>query len=349
MVDLKPMNVLGYLNEKYGTATIKKIFPLGAGAHGEGFRVEFEAEGVDRTVIVKTLLGESFGHEYPADRAQVFIQAHTAYNLMQNHVKSIDVVGMGPQGLASLGAPEEYFIVMEEAPGKPYFEDLDRVRGSGVTEEDRAKVEKLADFLAELHASKIENPSLYRRKIRDTVGHGECLMGVFDTYPPTEFTSEIELVQITMKAVKWWGRIKDMGHRLSTVHGDFHPGNIYWEDENFTLLDRSRGLYGDPADDLSALAINFIFYDLQQTADFTGPYRELFDLFFERYLSWTHDDEVFQTIAPFFAFRAAVVANPMLYPDVDDKVRRKLFNFAQNILDTDVFDWKNVQVYFTRM
>jgi hypothetical protein len=349
MADLKPMNVLGYLNEKYGEATIKKIFPLGAGAHGEGYRVEFSADGVDKAVIVKTLFSDGFGHDYPSDRAQVFIQAHLAYNKMKNHVHSLDVVGMGPNGLASLGESEEYFIVMEEAPGKPYFDDLERVRETGVTEEDRAKVEKLADFLAEIHASKIDNPSLYRRKIRDTVGHGECLMGVFDTYPPTHFTSEIELVQITMKAVKWWGRIKDMGHRLSTVHGDFHPGNIYWDDEAFVLLDRSRGLYGDPADDLSALAINYIFYDLQGTPDFSGPYRELFDLFFERYLSWTHDDEVFQTIAPFFAFRAAVVANPALYPDVDDSVRRKLFNFAQNVLDTDVFDWKNVSAYFTRM
>lgn len=349
MVEIKPVHVLDYLTNVYGSAKIRKIFPLGAGAHGEGYRVQFEVQGEARSVIVKSLFPEHFGHEYPADRAQVLIQAHMAYNRMDRHVRSLDVMGLGPRGLISLGEAEEFFIVMEEAKGTPYFEDLGRIARTGVTEGDRRRVQALADFLAELHSSKIDNPSLYRRKIRDTVGHGECLMGVLDTYPEVGFTSNIEMVQIVMKAVKWWGRIKDRGHRLSVVHGDFHPGNIWWKGEEFTLLDRSRGLYGEPADDLTALTINYILYDLQRTPDFTGPFRELFDLFFDRYIQWTADEEVFEVMAPFYAFRAAVVADPMLYPDVDDSVRRKIFNFTQNILDEQVFDRKNVSDYFTRM
>jgi len=52
-----------------------------------------------------------------------------------------------------------------------------------------------------------------------------------------------------------------------------------------------------------------------------------------------------KVLAPFFAFRVAVIANPIFYPDVDDYVRRKLLNFAQNVLDEDEFNPEDVEMY----
>lgn len=42
--------------------------------------------------------------------------------------------------------------------------------------------------------------------------------------------------------------------RLRQVHGDFHPWKILFElGADFRLLDRSRGEFGDPADDVTSL------------------------------------------------------------------------------------------------
>lgn len=349
MVEVKPLDVLNYLKDRYGDVKMRSVEPLGTGVHGMGFEVRFLHQGDEHTVVVKTLFPENFGHDYPSDRAQVLLMAHQSYNLMPRHVRSIDVLGMTNEGLIPIGPALDFYIIMDEASGTPYFADLDRIlETKEVTDEDLARVDILADFMAEMHAEKEDNPILYRRKIRDTVGHGECLMGVIDTYPDVEFTSNIEMTQIVMKAVRWWGKIKNHTYRLSTTHGDFHPGNIWWDGTEFTLLDRSRGLVGDPADDVSALTINYIVYGLQATPDFSGPFRQLFDRFFERYIEKSGDIDIFRVLAPFYAFRGVVVSNPIFYPDVSDRVRRKIFNFMQNILDEEEFKVDHASDYFIR-
>ena len=55
---------------------------------------------------------------------------------------------------------------------------------------DKKKIRAMAVYLAEIHAMKKDSKTLYWRKLRDTIGHGECLMGVFDTYPDGSFPME---------------------------------------------------------------------------------------------------------------------------------------------------------------
>jgi hypothetical protein len=82
----------------------------------------------------------------------------------------------------------------------------------------------LVGYLARLHSEKKDNPVLYRRHIRDLIGHGEMLMGVIDTYPDIrtlDFTTPEEIERIETEAVKWRNKIKFKSHRLSRIHGDF--------------------------------------------------------------------------------------------------------------------------------
>ena len=130
------------------------------------------------------------------------------------------------------------------------------------------------------------------------------------------------------------------------THGDFHPWNIMFrEGADFTVLDRSRGEWGEAADDVSSITMNYLFYSLQKYGKLAGPFLEMYELFFDNYLERTGDRELLEVIQPFYVFRSLVVASPIWYPNLDPGVRKKLFNFINNILDSDVFDYQDVNSY----
>ena len=147
--------------------------------------------------------------------------------------------------------------------------------------------------------------------------------------------------------VDWRWRLKGYAHRrLRQVHGDFHPWNILFQtDAKFVVLDRSRGEWGDPADDVTALTINFLFFSLQRSGRLEGPFEVLFSRFWQRYLNATSDDELHAVVGPFFAFRGLVVANPIWYPKLGQGIRAKLLNFVRAVLDRPRFDPACVNAY----
>jgi hypothetical protein len=120
---------------------------------------------------------------------------------------------------------------------------------------------------------------------------------------------------------------------------------MFRDGTDFTVLDRSRGEWGEAADDITAMAMNYIFYSVQKSFRLSGDLKDLFELFFERYLEKTGDDALLEVIAPFFAFRAMVVASPTWYPLLTDDVRRTLFNFMENVLGSEGFNYRDVNSY----
>lgn len=339
-----------YLKEKFGESVlIRDVRRLGAGVHGTGFLIEIEtAQGII-SYVLKDLAPEGLGHDYPSDRAAVFLLAYDEYKKLPRHIKAIDVLTKKEDGtLKSIGGGIEYFLLMEKAEGEDYFKDLERFAGmTSLQEIDKTRIEALTDYLAMIHSVKKKSRTLYWRKIRDTIGHGECLMGVFDTYPDGTISYE-EMAMIEKKTIDWRARLKSKEHRLSQIHGDFHPGNIWFKNESeFILLDRSRGPWGDPADDVSALTINYIFFSIKHQGIVVHAYREALELFFERYVTKSKDLEIYSVLQPFYAFRGAVVANPIFYPELNIEQRKKIFRFIEKVLDSEVFDPSRVNDYIS--
>jgi Phosphotransferase enzyme family len=323
------------------------ITKLGSGVQGSGFLIEIVAGGRTRSLVVKGLFREGLGHDYPSDRAAVFLLDLEEFNNLPGHVAAVDVLSERDDGtVTSIGGGIEYYLLMERAEGRDYFHDLREFSHQRTLEvSDRAKIRALASYLSGIHAKKKESRSLYWRKLRDTVGHGECLMGVFDTYPDGTLSYQ-DMAEIEKMCVDWRARLKPKAHRLAQIHGDFHPGNIWFrEGADFVLLDRSRGPWGDPADDVTALAINFIFFSLMYHGDVRGAYREGLLTFFGQYEEFSADNEINGVVAPFFAFRAAVVANPVFYPDLTVDARASIFRFARNVLSADRFEVERVNEY----
>lgn len=317
--------------------------------YGSPVLLEYQVDGEAKSAVLSTMrVQEGFGHDHFSDRAQVLLWQHSTFGGLPKHARSIDVGYFNPDGkLSSCGKAREFFILMEKIEGKEYFFDLERVKDEGATDLDVKRAEVLSTYLADIHAKKKISPVLYRRKIRDTVGHGECIMGILDDYPAKpEFLTPSELSSIEKRCVDWRWRLRDKTHRLCMAHGDFHPWNVMFRSgTDFSVLDRSRGEWGEAADDITAMTTNYIFYSVQKSLRLEGGLKDLFELFFENYLDRTGDEELMEVIAPFFAFRMMVVASPTWYPLLSGDVRRALFNFLENVLDSEKFDYKKVNSY----
>ncbi|MFA5845417.1 MAG: phosphotransferase [Thermodesulfovibrionales bacterium] len=328
-----------YLRKKFRNVSQIKIKKLGAGVQGAGFLAEIKTPKGLKSYVIKSLSPKEFGHDYPSDRASVFLLDLDEYKNLPKHVKALDVLAEMENGLIKpIGGGKEYYLLLEKAEGRHYFHDLSgfahkkRLEGS-----DMEKVKAMASYLAKIHSVKKDSKTLYWRKLRDTVGHGECLMGVFDIYPDGALPYK-EMTDIIKKSVDWIYKLKPKYKRLSQIHGDFHPGNILFKNNNdFTLLDRSRGPWGEPADDVTALTINYIFFSIKNHGAITGPYLEALKLFFDEYVRLSGDREIYETLAPFFAFRGAVVANPVFYPEVTREQRRLIFRFVHGVLGSERF------------
>jgi hypothetical protein len=347
-----------YLASVFGHhVEVLALRPLGdkdAGAEdpkGFGYGVPFEIEclidGQARALVVsRTRPKQGFGHDYPADRAWQALYGHTAYNSFPRHARSLDVGIVHASGaLASVADAAEFFQLVEKVDGTLYWHDLDRLLEAPLDEQDRARAEALGRFLAEAHAVKQDEPTLYQRRIRELVGHGECLMGILDSYPhPYPALPPAVCEELERAAVGWRWRLRGRTHRLSRVHGDFHPWNLLFRNGvDFSVLDRSRGEWGEPADDVSALAINYLFYGLRNQERTRGPsdpdpFSHLLCTFLESYLRASGDQEILEVLPPFFAFRALVIAHPRWYPTLAPPTRRALVHFARRMMIDSAFD-----------
>jgi Phosphotransferase enzyme family len=338
-----------YLLREFPDVTDISISKLGAGVQGAGFLVELKTQEGDRTCVVKGLFPEGLGHDYPSDRASVFLLDLDEYGKLPRHVKAVDVLSEMEDGtIKSVGGGKEYYLLMERVQGRHYFHDLSEMSAKDrLDTADREKVRVMASYLAEIHAVRKDSRTLYWRKLRDTVGHGECLMGVFDLYPDGTM-SYGEMADIEKLCVDWRAKLKPQAHRLSQIHGDFHPGNIWFTgDTDFVLLDRSRGPWGEPADDVTALAINYIFFSVKNYGNLRKAYREGLTLFFEEYIRASGDRDIARVSPLFFAFRAAVVANPVFYPDLSIGAREQIFRFMRNLLLSETFEVEKVNEYIS--
>lgn len=319
--------------------------------YGEPIFIEYELEGNRKKVVLETMAPSLYSHDHFSDRAQAILWEHAAFNNMPKHVRSLDSGAVLISGsIISTGKAREFFLLTEFVQGHGYFKDLDRIRHTGTaTEDDLKRCLALSDCLVELHSKKLDAPGLYLRRIRDLLGHGECIMGLIDNYPAQfEFIDQQLLKKIEVACVDWRWRIKERSHRLCQVHGDFHPWNIlFGEDADFTLLDRSRGEWGDPADDMTCLSLNYVFSSLLVSGRLEGCFEQMFILFWENYLAKTGDREMLEVVQPFFAWRGLVIASPVWYPHLPLSVRKTIFNFIQNILTTKTFDPADMKRYLS--
>lgn len=338
---------------------IAAIEPLGGGGlgaaalkafgYGQPIRVTYHCGADTDEVVLRRVKRNGFGREHMSDRVAEVWRDYHAFNLLPRHVRARDLVLLDRNGeLHSLAAAEELLLLTDFAPGTTYAEDLHRVGETGrLTPRDRDRAKALASYLAAIHAIKHDDALLWRRRLRDLVGDGEGIMGLADSYAADdEIATPARLRQIEVAANEWRWRLKNQASRLCQVHGDFHPFNIlFTEGVGFNLLDRSRGEWGEAADDVSCLMINYLFFSLPLAGRLAGPFAELYELFWTQYLAERDDPGLLAAMAPWISWRILVLASPQWYPTITPEIRHKLLNLAHHVLAAPSFDWQNINGY----
>ena len=340
-----------FLTKRFGTVSNVRLKRMDVGKHGMGFRIDYRSlsRNRDERIVLKTLKSSDLGHDHLSDRASDHLFALQSYSDLPDHIRCLDVVTFDGTDLFSVKRSKEFFLVIEDARGKEYFNDFNRIMNRGSLEnEDKLKADRLATYLTDIHKKKYtgnNSRSLYRRRIREAIGHGECLMGIFDSFSALDTTSRDDVVTIVQKAVPHWDRLKDDHGRLCQVHGNFIPNNIRFSGNDPVLMDRSRGLWGEPAEDLFFLLIYYIFYALIEHGEFRGSFAELFTRVYDRYVNRSWDMDVLKAGPLFLAAKVPYLLNPDFFPNVDGTTRNKMIVFTKNVLDEERFDANKMDVY----
>ncbi len=305
-------------------------------------RLADASSGAEMDLVFRTASANDFGHDRRSDRAQELLLAFDSFDRIPDHVAALDVGAILDDGrLASLRRAGEFYLLTAYAPGELYAGDLRRIaRERTARPRDVARADALARYLVELHSVPGERPAAYRRAIRDLVGHGEGIFGVIDSYPDdVPGAPPARLAAIEERCVEWRWRLRGEEARLRRTHGDFHPFNILFAGETeLTVLDTSRGCQGDPADDVSALALNYVFFALEEPASWRDGLGILWRRFWTEYARGGRDERLHAVIAPFLAWRGLVMASPAFYPALPGDARDRLLGLVEEALAADRFD-----------
>ncbi|HWN69522.1 MAG TPA: phosphotransferase [Haliangium sp.] len=338
-------------------AAVGEITEKGAG-YGEPLRLTVEqADGRVRELVWHTATADRFGHDRRADRAAEMLLAFDTFGSVPGQAAAVDVGAICSDGtLRSLRDCGELYLVTEFAAGEVYAADLRRIaHRRAATEQDLRRCDLLVDHLVAMHRQPLPGDvaaaraQIYARAIRDLVGHGEGIFGMVDGYPPDAPGARPERLQaLESRCCRYRWRLRDRHHRLARTHGDFHPFNIVLGDgDRLALLDASRGSVNDPADDVACLAINYVFFALEDPSCWKRGLGLLWQRFWRRYLERSGDRELLEVAPPFLAWRALVIANPLWYPTLPAACRDALFGLAERALDAGRLDPESAEALFS--
>jgi hypothetical protein len=86
------------------------------------------------------------------------------------------------------------------------------------------------------------------------------------------------------------------------------------------------------------MAINYLFFALENPKSWRTAFQPLWHRFWSEYLEHSRDLELLDVVAPFLAWRCLVLANPVWYPNVTGSMRSRLLDFVEHALQQRRFD-----------
>lgn len=305
--------------------------------YGEPILVRYSVDDVARALVIHTMSADQFGHDRRADRVAAMLGAYDIFD-SPAHVRAVDV-GFIERGELTSGGRGEPFLVTEFSVGELYAHDLHVLANEErPSARDEARLQALVSYIAAMRQRR-GTKEQYRRALRDIVGGGEGIFGLRDAYTDDDpIATPGRLARFVSLACAARERLRAFEHRACATHGDLHPYNVLFDGDTLRLLDRSRGGFGDTADDVTCMAINYLAIALHRRGSFSGALRTLWTELWSRVIAATGDAEMLRVVPVYFAWRTLVLASPVWYPDTSAAARESLLRFAERLLAGEPFD-----------
>jgi Phosphotransferase enzyme family len=331
-----------YLRTRFDpTLQVLSVQALNSAANKSGnftsaYRADIQdAHGQTRSVVVKQIVATGFGLEEPEDRVRHLLWCYRAYTELPRHPNALDIgFNRSDTSWVSLADSQEFFLIEEYVEGSGYYLDLEQMLARRQPHDrDNARCEALAVYLSTLHHEKRMDAGRYLRALRELIGGGEGVIGLIDGYPP-DFKQRHSQLLLTLqqRCLERVWQLAQVPGRVCQSHGDFHPWNILFRSGvDFSVIDRSRSCWNDPAADVGSMLMNYLFVGLREPTLRQSAGLQLASRFLETYLAASNDYDILTTLGPQLAMRSLAVASPVFYPHIPEELRIRLFTLALHI------------------
>jgi Ser/Thr protein kinase RdoA (MazF antagonist) len=260
-----------------------------------------------------------YGEDLAADASREVAWRLEGYPRIANHVVCRKVA-----------LPEGCCLLEPAVAGEPYWRRLARLAEGGETAALR-DARLLAEHLADLHRPLAGGTApRYRRAVRD--GLMNAAFRLIDAGDAFWYSWPALRAEVEHAFLDWRLRLGDHHRRLKVTHNDFHPWNLFLDGDRVNLIGARAPGFGDAANDVAALAVNYVWFGYLRDGDFTGVYRAAYEVFCGHYVALTGDRQLASVLPPFFAMRLLVLLSPLYYPDKEASVERQLRRLLPAVL-----------------
>jgi len=327
MHELKNIELI--IKNKFPNKKIKNIDLLGEGLVAEAYKVEFI--GNIKPLVVRKTKNTNGGmsKDYNSDKVGYFLLQHTCASNHINHCKSYGISFKDFKGeIFNLDTIKDTYQVIDYVSGKEFFETITNLEEKFdlVT----PYLDKIIDYLVQLHSikpdfNKQKTNNLYNRHLKDVIG-SEVFLDVLDAWSENDDLVTLKIKEkVNSKLFILREQYKNNYKRCSRIHADLHFGNIFFNmKKELTVLDSARNPWGEPADDLICLLINFDYISIKKHKEITSYYENIKQYILKRYLEKTKDSDIKNYFDLFYILRLFILLNPNFFNN-NNKVRKILF------------------------
>lgn len=241
------------------------------------------------------------------------------------------------------GSISEALLSLALAQGVRLPEALGEVTSEGLaSEREIALFQSLARLLVRQHKIPVlAPPTAYRDAFRRSItDEGSGVLALLDALPQGKNGLETQrLSAFERRYLAWRWRLREREGRLRKIHRALRLEQVMVLPDGEVILFEPQIDLGDPAADLSAIAVGLLEMAAREPLSWFDGYKPLFDALWSTYLADSGDHEMLDVAPPFLAFRAlAAAATPSPDRPLTPTAQRKLFAFAEEALAQRSFD-----------